>query len=179
MSQPQLPITGGCQCGAVRYALSAEPTEPHICHCRMCQKAFGSFFAPLTGVPREAFALTRGVLATFLSSDEAERGFCRDCGTPLTFRYLKSSRIAVSIGSLDMPARIRPARQYGIEARIPWFAELAALPGDVTTEDDDPDLAARIAASDHQHPDHDTEAWPADDLPRAPNRGKRASPELK
>ncbi len=43
-------MTGGCQCGAVRYALLSPPTNPHICHCRMCQKAFGSFFAPLAGV---------------------------------------------------------------------------------------------------------------------------------
>ena len=43
-------ITGGCQCGAVRYALHEEPTGAHICHCRMCKKAFGSFFVPLVGV---------------------------------------------------------------------------------------------------------------------------------
>ena len=42
-------LTGGCQCGAVRYALLEPPSNPHICHCRMCQKAFGSFFAPLAG----------------------------------------------------------------------------------------------------------------------------------
>ena len=86
-------ITGGCQCGAVRYALHAVPTDPHICHCRMCQKAFGSFFAPLAGVPLDKFELTRGALATFRSSDPTERGFCRDCGTPLTFRYVDRQRI--------------------------------------------------------------------------------------
>ena len=62
-------ITGGCQCGAVRYALKEMPSGPHICHCRMCQKAFGSFFAPLTGVPMAAFEVTRGTLAVFMSSD--------------------------------------------------------------------------------------------------------------
>ena len=51
MSETEVRITGGCQCGAVRYALHAVPTNPHICHCRMCQKAFGSFFAPLARVP--------------------------------------------------------------------------------------------------------------------------------
>jgi hypothetical protein len=153
-------LSGGCQCGAVRYALHEEPGDPHICHCRMCQKAFGSFFAPLTGVPREKFELTRGELATFMSSDQAERGFCRDCGTPLTFRYLHSPRIAVSIGSLDEPEKIPPANQYGIEGRLSWFAGLAKLPGEKSTEDDNPDLAGRIAASNHQHPDHDTAEWP-------------------
>jgi hypothetical protein len=156
-------ITGGCQCGAVRYALSEAPSDPTICHCRMCQKAFGSFFAPLTGVPIAAFAVTRGTLSVFKSSDEAERGFCRDCGTPLTFRYIDRPRISVSIGSLDEPAKIPPQKQDGVESRLSWFATLAALPGDQTTEEDAPELAGRIVASDHQHPDHDTEAWPVEE----------------
>src|ERR1700681_3903816 len=147
-------ITGGCQCGAVRYALNEAPSDPTICHCRMCQKAFGSFFAPLTGVPIAAFAVTRGTLSVFKSSDQAERGFCRDCGTPLTFRYIDRPRVSVSIGSLDEPAKFRPQKQYGVESRLSWFATLAALPGDHTTEQDEPELAGRIAAPNHQHPDH-------------------------
>jgi hypothetical protein len=153
-------LTGGCQCGAVRYALYEWPAHPDICHCRMCQKAFGSFFAPLAGVPRDKFELTRGELTTFMSSDQAERGFCRDCGTPLTFRYVDRVRVSVSIGSLDEPARLKPVGQVGIEARMPWFAELCALPGELTTEADDPAMAAAIKASNHQHPDHDTAVWP-------------------
>ena len=153
-------MTGGCQCGAVRYALHAPPTDPHICHCRMCQKAFGSFFAPLTGLPLDKFELARGELSIFKSSDQTERGFCNKCGTPLTFHYVDSPRIAIAIGSLDEPAKIVPATQYGIEARLPYFAALAVLPGEKTTEEDTPDKAASIARSNHQHPDHDTETWP-------------------
>ena len=153
-------ITGGCQCGAVRYALHEQPTGAHICHCRMCQKAFGSFFAPLAGVEQRAFELTRGELAIFKSSDPTERGFCRNCGTPLTIHDVDSPRIAVSIGSLDEPEHIEPAKQYGIEARLSWFGKLPTLPGDKTTEEDSPELAGKIAASNHQHPDHDTDWWP-------------------
>jgi hypothetical protein len=126
----------------------------------MCQKAFGSFFAPLAGVPLDKFELTRGKLATFKSSDQTERGFCRDCGTPLTFHYVDKARIAISIGSLDEPERVKPAHQYGVESRLPWFDELTHLAGEATTEQDAPDLAAAIAASNHQHPDHDTAEWP-------------------
>ncbi len=37
MTEKRQPLhSGGCQCGAVRYSLYAEPYGPHICHCRMC-----------------------------------------------------------------------------------------------------------------------------------------------
>ncbi len=160
MSETEMRITGGCQCGAVRYALHARPDDPHICHCRMCQKAFGSFFAPLAGVPVGSFEITRGTLAVFRSSDPTERGFCRDCGTPLTFRHLDGGTINISLGSLDEPAKVPPARQYGLEGRLAWFSSLPALPGESTTEEHMGQFAARIAATSHQHPDHDTASWP-------------------
>jgi hypothetical protein len=154
-------MTGGCQCGAVRYALLEQPDNPHICHCRMCQKAFGSFFAPLTGVTLDKFEVTRGTLAKFKSSDLVERGFCRDCGTPLSFRFVASDRISVAIGSLDEPEKVQPKLQCGNEARLSWFDKLPGLAGlDSTTEADDPKSASKIAASNHQHPDHDTAVWP-------------------
>jgi hypothetical protein len=152
-------LTGGCQCGAVRYALHEEPDNPHICHCRMCQKAFGSFFAPFTGVPLEKFELTRGELSIFKSSDPTERGFCRNCGTPLTIYDVDSPWIEVSIGSLDDPEKVEPKKQSGIQARLSWFGKLTSLPGDKTTEEDNPELVAKIAASNRQHPDHDTKDW--------------------
>ena len=154
-------MTGGCQCGAVRYALLEQPDNPHICHCRMCQKAFGSFFAPLTGVPLKKFEVTRGELAIFKSSDLVERGFCAKCGTPLSFRFVNSDRISVSIGSLDEPEKVEPEHRYGNEAKLSWFNKLPDLPGgETTTETDTPKRAADIAASNHQHPDHDTAVWP-------------------
>jgi hypothetical protein len=156
----EIRITGGCQCGAVRYALHEQPSGPHICHCRMCQKAFGSFFAPLAGVALDKFEVTRGEISYFRSSDEVERGFCAKCGTPLIFHYIGKFRLSFALGSLDEPAKVQPREQFGIEARMPWFADLAALPGDKTTEEDNPSLAAAIAHSNHQHPDHDTAEWP-------------------
>lgn len=130
-------LTGGCQCGAVRYALYALPTSADICHCRMCQKAVGNLFMAVAGVPADQLAWTKGAPATFRSSSAAERGFCRECGTPLTFRYLARNELNVTLGSLDQPAKARPTRQYGIESRVPWWRELFDLPG-ITTADDPP-----------------------------------------
>ncbi len=42
--------TGGCQCGAVRYRVEGTLGDPHLCHCRMCQKASGNFYLPLVSV---------------------------------------------------------------------------------------------------------------------------------
>jgi hypothetical protein len=145
-------MTGGCQCGAVRYALYAEPTEASICHCRMCQKAFGNYVAPLTGVRLKDLAWTRGEPGLFRSSDQVERGFCRECGTPLFYRVLDRDRISVSIGSLDEPGRVAPLIQYGVEAKSQHFDGLHLLPGQGTTED--------YANTSRQHPDHDTDRWP-------------------
>ena len=52
--------TGGCQCGAVRYRVEGTLGDPHLCHCRMCQKAAGNYFLPLANAPRERFSLVRG-----------------------------------------------------------------------------------------------------------------------
>jgi hypothetical protein len=146
-------MKGGCQCGAIRYALLSAPTGSSICHCRMCQKAFGNYFAPLTGVPDADLVWTRGRLSTFRSSEAVERGFCRDCGTPLTYKVLDEDRICVSIGSLDEPGRVQPENQWGIQGRLPAFETLHLLPGARTEDDTPPEMLARMKS--RQHPDHD------------------------
>src|SRR5687767_7725720 len=74
---------GGCQCGGLRYEVTGKLAKPSICHCRMCQKAFGSFAAPFISAPVGNFRWTRGSPSEFRSSAVAARGFCRECGTPM------------------------------------------------------------------------------------------------
>ncbi|MCG7391434.1 GFA family protein [Microvirga sp. ACRRW] len=152
-SEFQPAMTGGCQCGAVRYALMSEPTHASICHCRMCQKAFGNYFSALTGVPRKDLIWTKGQPGNFRSSEAVERGFCRDCGTPLTYNALETDRITISIGSLDEPGRVKPEIQYGVEGRLPAFEKLHTLPGITTEDDNPPEMLMKMKS--RQHPDHD------------------------
>jgi hypothetical protein len=144
-------MTGGCQCGAVRYALFESP-ESTVCHCRMCQKAVGGPFAALSKVKTSHFVWTRGEPASFQSSSAAERHFCAACGTPLTFHYLVGDSIEVSTGSLDNPAAVPVSKNFGTESRLPWIELLT--PGrvpDVTTAE----IATREVVS-RQHPDRGT-----------------------
>ncbi len=153
-------FTGGCQCGAVRYSATERFDDAHICHCRMCQKAAGGFFAALVGIPDEAFTWTRGTPSVFLSSDTTERGFCPNCGTSLFCRYIGDDYTDINIATLDDPDAVPPLRQIGNESRVIYLDALHALAGrDTTTEDSMPDMAAEIAASNHQHPDEDTKDW--------------------
>lgn len=155
MAKARKPVlSGGCQCGAVRYALYAKPERSHVCHCRMCQKAVGGPFAALTGARPADFAWTRGKPAAFASSNLATRDFCAACGTPLTFRYRHKDWINVTIGSLDDPAKAPPARQYGVEGRVSWLTHVGMLAGSTTESDMPADALARRVS--FQHPDHDT-----------------------
>ena len=119
-------MTGGCQCGSVRYALYAEP-ESSVCHCRMCQKAVGGLFAAFCKVKLADFAWTRGEPGAFRSSSAAERHFCPACGTPLTFHYLDGDAIEVTTGSLDEPVRVPIVKNFGADTRLPWIDRL--MPG--------------------------------------------------
>jgi hypothetical protein len=125
--------TGGCQCGAVRYAFYAPLENAHVCHCRMCQRASGGVFAALAGGQPENFAWTRGNPAFFTSSSLAKRGFCAQCGTPLSFKYdSPSARMYTTIGSLDRPEEVELVKQYGIESRLPWVKFCEAVPEEIT-----------------------------------------------
>ncbi|MEO6381370.1 MAG: GFA family protein [Nitrobacter sp.] len=146
-------LTGGCQCGAIRFALSASPARVSICHCRMCQKAAGAPFASFAEIPRENFRWTKGTPATFRSSSIAERAFCAACGTPLSFGRIGGQRIEIMTGAFDRPDLIVPTRQYGTESRLGWVATIVNLPSHTTSENYGPEKMATIIS--HQHPDHD------------------------
>jgi hypothetical protein len=150
--------TGGCQCGAVRYRAEGELGFPHLCHCRMCQKAAGNYFMPLAGVMYENFKLTRGEPAWFQSSETVRRGFCEKCGTPL-FYDGSSDHISIMLGSLDDPQSVKPEVQTNLAHKMPWFGTLDSLHHDATM-DMTPREEETISASSNQHPDHDTEVWP-------------------
>lgn len=149
--------SGGCQCGAVRFRVRGTLADVSICHCRMCQKAFGGYYAPLVSVRGAEFAWTRGEPRRFASSNLVRRGFCAECGTPLT--YEAPDGMAIAAGAFDQPGRLPPTLQYGLEGKLPFVDALHALPGTRTEQDVAAlEFLARIVS--HQHPDHDTGQWP-------------------
>ncbi|MBY3132423.1 GFA family protein [Rhizobium laguerreae] len=147
--------TGGCQCGAVRFRISGRLGRPSICHCRMCQKQFGGFFSALVTAPEEGMEWTRGEPSYFQSSVNIERGFCSDCGTPMTYRH--PGGLELAIGTFDDRSDLAPLIQVNYEAHLPWVEKIFEAP---VLKDQD-FYSRQEAIISFQHPDHDTEAWPA------------------
>ncbi|HEY8595339.1 MAG TPA: GFA family protein [Devosiaceae bacterium] len=149
--------TGGCQCGAVRFRLQGPLVHASICNCRMCQKAFGNFFAPFANAATEP-VWTRGKPAIFRSSERAERGFCPQCGTPLTYRW-GDEVTALAIGAFDHPNEIVPTIEFAHENRHPFLNHIADLKAEpLGLTDEERDILAILKS--FQHPDRDTDTWP-------------------
>ena len=83
-------VRGACQCGKVGFCYEAPSLWCAHCHCGKCRKAHGAAFVTWVGVEQaKVTLLDEGCLAWYASSPEAQRGFCRACGTPLFFRSSK------------------------------------------------------------------------------------------
>jgi hypothetical protein len=155
MFQPETyELTGGCQCGAIRFR-AASLGRASICHCRMCQKAFGGFYGPLVGA--HDLVWTRGEPAWFQSSNKVRRGFCGHCGTPLAYDY-GGSTVEVAIGALDNPELGPPAIQVNPSGKLSFVDALAGLPTQQVGDNPKSDAFMAGIVS-HQHPDHDTVDW--------------------
>ena len=117
---------------------------------------------PLGSVKRKDFHITRGEPAWFHSSGPVRRGFCAQCGTPLLFETVGFDGMTVTLGSLDNPGAVPPVSGYGDEAKYPWIAEACARPGRATEDEEylDGQRVRDIAATNRQHPDHETTHWP-------------------
>lgn len=117
--------TGGCACGAVRYAISADPVMSANCYCRDCQKASGGAMASVMLVPKSAFRLTKGELKFHTvageSGKDVSRGFCASCGAPMTTRLgVMPDVVVVKAGSLDDPAIFKPTMNIFLASAPPW-----------------------------------------------------------
>jgi hypothetical protein len=98
MSQP---ITGGCQCGGVRYEVRGKLRDVIACHCTQCRRTSGHFVAA-TACRRRAFTLVKeDTLKWYAAVPGFRRGFCNECGSSLFFEQDGGDRVSIAAGSLD------------------------------------------------------------------------------
>src|SRR4051794_34152570 len=111
---PERTMSGGCQCGRVRYSGKVAPDAAYLCHCRMCQRATGSAAGHFVSVERAKIRFEEEP-DWYDSSPIARRGFCSACGSPIAFQYKDDlDWIHLSVGTFDKPRAFVPRTHYGV-----------------------------------------------------------------
>ncbi|MDB5396565.1 MAG: aldehyde-activating protein [Rhodospirillales bacterium] len=143
----KLPLTGGCQCGAVRYEIAAEPLTVIACHCTECQKQSASAFGMTMPVPRPSFTITKGEPAhwerTADSGNIVGGAFCAACGVRLYHEPANKAFLNVKPGTLDDASWVSPVGHIWTDRAQPWLRD--RLEG-IVYRGQQPDMAALIAA---------------------------------
>jgi len=91
--------TGKCLCGTVTVTAETVEKEFSACHCSMCRRWAGGpvFAVSADGVSFEG----EDNIGVYASSDWAERGFCKSCGTNLFYRLKETGQHYMLVGLFD------------------------------------------------------------------------------
>jgi hypothetical protein len=130
MDQRTVEVGGGCHCGKVRYEAKGVPVYVPYCHCESCRRISGAPVVLYVMFEKPDVRFTRGRRKIYESSAGVQRGFCPDCGTPLTWEGVWGGRAVteVHVNTLDDPEAIRPDRHAFFEERLSWFDVHDRLP---------------------------------------------------
>lgn len=122
---PPLPLTGGCQCGAVRYEIKSPPIAVYICHCLECRKQSASAFGISVRVRRADFTLLSGTTRVWSRPTDSGRMldcvFCPECGSRVWHEPAggTSEYLTVKGGSLDEPVDVSAAAHGWVKRKLP------------------------------------------------------------
>ena len=121
---------GGCHCGAVRYEVRGDIRDAYLCHCHLCAKLHGHVSA-YAAVNTDELHLRNDIgLRWYRLSEKTDRGFCKECGSGLFWRAVRSKYIAITPGTLDGPSGLQTKAQifcafkgdyYPLDPTIPAF----------------------------------------------------------
>jgi hypothetical protein len=123
--------TGGCACGAVRYALKSRPMITHCCHCKDCQRQTGSAFVINALIETDRIEVEKGEIAPSRMPTDSGRVHdvyrCTGCGTALWSDYGGRPYLRfVRVGTLDAPEEVPPDVHIFTRSKLPWVG----LPAD-------------------------------------------------
>ncbi len=114
--------TGGCLCGAVRYAVRGPLRNVVNCHCSMCQKLHGVYGAHSKARKVNITITTDEGLAWYKTSDVARRGFCRKCGSSLFWEPFELDATGIIAGSLDGPTGLKTMGHIYVGEKADFYA---------------------------------------------------------
>ncbi len=126
-------LHGQCLCGGVKVIASKAGDRVGACHCKMCRRWGGGPFMEVNCGTEIEFDGEHNI-AVFGSSDWAERGFCRTCGTHLFYRLRESRQHMVPVGLFEDDEGLVFDHQVFIDER-PAYYEFANRTKNLTGEE--------------------------------------------
>jgi hypothetical protein len=118
-------LTGGCNCGAVRFEITEPLFGGRYCHCTRCQRRTGTAASATAAVKPGSFKVLRGedALTAWTPSDGHEKWFCGECGSAIFTRDPNDhSILGVRLGAVDGDPGIRPSFRQFVAYAAPWEA---------------------------------------------------------
>ena len=128
MTEKNLPITGGCLCGVIRYEATGEPLQMAHCHCERCRRSTGAVYATGVCFPVEAVIWTQEEPASYQSSEGFARLFCSNCGSSVAQHNLSTGTMWPLAGTLDHPESVAPEYHMFTKDQISWVKLDDGLP---------------------------------------------------
>ena len=108
-------VSGHCLCGAVTFEAEGVQPDIHSCHCSMCRRwSGGPAFA--AGVGSVSFEGEENI-TRYDSSDWAERGFCKRCGSNLFYRLKEANHYVLWMGAFDDQSSFKLAGEIYIDEK--------------------------------------------------------------
>lgn len=133
-------VTGGCQCGGIRYHVRAVLPAAYACHCGECKKQSASAFSMSIPMLFEWLDITGEVAVYETIAFGGQRKlacFCRQCGTRLWHRPAEDSDwITLKVGTLDDATGISPRGHLWVSKKQPWIVIPEGVPAFETQPDD-------------------------------------------
>lgn len=123
MSAPSPVLTGGCNCGAVRFAIDAPLVVAAYCHCTRCQRRSGAASQASARVSPGSFRFLRGddVLGRWAPGDGLDKVFCSRCGSAISANAPGTDDVTVvRLGAIDGDPGIRPSARQFVAYAAPW-----------------------------------------------------------
>lgn len=122
-------LTGGCQCGAVRYEMPEEVIHSSLCHCRDCRRSAGAPVVAWAAVPRDQIRI-EGETSDYQSSENATRSFCARCGTGLFYvnEVVLPGLIDIQTATLDDPEALPVQLHVQAAEELSWMKTAHELP---------------------------------------------------
>ncbi len=114
-------LTGGCYCGKIRYEISTEPIAVVHCHCNNCKRSVGSPFVTWAVFDLKNLTYVKDTPVVYTTDTNAERGFCNQCGSSISYHKIGGDSIDITVGTFDDPNSVKPEKHIWDKRRIHWI----------------------------------------------------------